>query len=213
MKTCLALLACILSGPMLMAQSETGICFQMNTSSQWITVPTHPQDGTFSYHFRPDFGGGFFYRTDISTRVDVEWRISYVRKGFTHAYTDAYGFVKEPSTLQFIGMEQLVRIHLLTMQARQISLNVGFRNERLIHHDLGDMQSNPAGFEPIQTDDYHRWSFSGVAGIGCQLSPAFSVDLGMNPDIAPSMNEQHALVRNFMWFMNCNVALNRLWRI
>lgn len=187
--------------------NQFGIIFQANTGSQWVKVPEIPENGTFSYNFKKGFGGGFFFKTRISNRMYYESNISYNRKGFSHPYQNTSGSFNSESNLHFVGFGQTLRINIFNVKGSPLFFNVGIRNERLISNNIGTQKENPNGNAPILTKDYHKWSFSGISSIGYQLNDKLVLDLGMNPDIAPSMKEDQALLRNFTWFLNLNFAL------
>lgn len=191
----------------LFAQKQFGLYVQGVSGSIWVQNPERPEDGTFAYNRKEGFGGGITWDNPLNNRLSLSFRIGYSQKGFVGATKRSESGAASPLgsvTMHYVGMDQLLKFWV---KPEKVYLMAGTRNERMVANNLPSEFENPQSGSLISTNDFHRWNFGGLTGIGYDYDGSLYFEGGMNFDIAPTMRTATALLRNYVWYANIGYRL------
>jgi|GEM_PF-2569330 len=177
------------------AQNKFSAYLQGSSASQWVSDPASSSD-VMAYSSRQGYGGGLRYDVSLNKYFSLSYRVNYSQKGFD----------SRSNKLDYLGLDNVIQFFPHLWNADGVYFFTGLRNDRLLKKSVDQPQTNPNNNQPINPNDYHRWSFGGLTGIGYWMN-RLNLELGMNYDLAPSLRTDNTLVRNYLWFLNVGFQL------
>lgn len=167
---------------------------------------TSVQFGQHVEHPLPTFGFGASTHFQVNDYLSFYPRISYNQKGCFN------GSNSESNRFNYLSSDLLLRMEFGRSKKAQPFFYTGFKGDYLlwanIDYDINILNHYNNGY-----GSFSNFSIGLINGLGCTFKDTWHVELEVNNDLTPIIDNAYLSVKNLVYSMNLGIYLNRIPKV